>query len=193
MTALEQIYEGRDNAWRLKTSTETYHYFRASNCPPRPQAEQGPFKFTAERNPYNTPWEQLWRKFRTRYPAAATAWTTQSTATIPGLLSWWWDVQLQKYPETCISEVYKAELQLYKHHSSRGGGTTPSIMRYSLSQQLLRQDPDLYRLAVTLRADGVWKLPRLPHSLILLAEQQTMVIATWLVILIMMLYLLLIC
>lgn len=153
-TALGKIYEGRESAWQLKTDAETYHYFTAANRPPRPQSGKGPFRFVVKRTPFDAPNEQLWDTFQGRYPTAAAAWTAQRKATVPGVLVWWWDLHHGKHPETCINDVFKAEVQLYKHHSSGEMGMSPAIMRYSLTQQLLRQDPELYRLAVTLRADG---------------------------------------
>ena len=38
-------------------------------------------------------------------------------------------------------------------------------MRHSLCQKLLQQDPEIYRMTVTLRADGIWKLLSLPMSI----------------------------
>ena len=52
-------------------------------------------------------------------------------------------------------------MELYKFHCVERGGP-PSIMRHPLCQQLLRQDPELYRLAVTPRTDGIWKLLGIP-------------------------------
>ena len=161
-TALEQIYAGKKNAWSLKTRSETYHYFTKENRLPCLNARKELFRFQAEYLPLITSITKLWTTFQVRYLTAAATWASTREATIPGVLTWWWDIHHGSYNEISIYDVFRAEWQLYKYYLTRVDEASPSTMKYSLTQQLLRQDPELYQIAVTLRADGLWKLISVP-------------------------------
>ena len=57
-----------------------------------------------------------------------------------------------------MAEVAEEELKMYKYHGRDPNSQLP-IMRHS---QLVRQDPALYRIAVTLRGDHAWRLMSVP-------------------------------
>ena len=66
---------------------------------------------------------------------------------------------MKGYPEKTIGKVFDEEIAMYRHHSREGD---LPLIRHLLIQQLLQQDTILYKLAVTLRADGNFKLMSLP-------------------------------
>ena len=162
MTALNQIYEGSDDPWGLKTEADTYDLFTAANRPQRPRKALGLRLHQAERFSYRAPSGLLWEAFQAQYPAALTAWSRDGAATLDGVLTWLWDTtDTAEYPKHSIIDVFEQETEMYRFHSREATASLP-IKRHTLLQQLLQQDPELYRITVTLRGDGVWKLISLP-------------------------------
>lgn len=82
-----------------------------------------------------------------------------------GLFAWWWDLKIERYPETCIADVAALEFDLYRHHlrdPSEHNGWLRNML-YSLIQQVMRQDPLYYRYYVLLRPDQQWRLISYPY------------------------------
>lgn len=129
----------------------------------RPREALGPYFYPAKITPYTVPSEQLWKEFEKRFPAGAQTWEGLGATYVVDMLTWWWKDSVERSPgdprrvESTINELFKAEFDLYKFHT-RKDEPQLRIMRHSITQQLLRQDPAMYRLAVTLRADQAWKL-----------------------------------
>lgn len=107
--------------------------------------------------------DELEKDFRERFPDRVMAgWLEQGTVTLQGIFAWWWEA---KFDRTTIAEIAEQECSMYRHHMRQTGkdaNTTIPIMLHSLIQQLVRQDPALYRLIVTLRPDHKWRLMSYP-------------------------------
>lgn len=162
---LNKAWEKGKEPWKLKTDLETYRLFKPSHRPPRPIEALGPYEFFhAEKQQYKPKLDDLWKEFRRHVKENVVAgWNEVKAATLEGMFSWWWE---DKFDGITIATVIEQESAMYRHHTRQKGGTADTsipIMLYSLVQQLVRQDPSCYRLAVTLRPDHAWRLVAYPY------------------------------
>ena len=161
---LETILDGSDDPWDLKTVPETYRLFKPSHRPPRSTEALGPYRFPPpEEPPYKPAADDLKKGFRRIFRERAIAgWEETKATTLRGGFSWLWEGE---FDIMTIANVAQQESAMYRHHmrlAGREAKIAVPILLYSLVQQLVRQDPAIYRLTVTLRPDHAWRLISYP-------------------------------
>lgn len=86
--------------------------------------------------------------------------------TMKEVVSWWWTEKVGTgHQEHTIADVVREDFNMHHHHirlPDRKPETPLPTTLYSLAQQLIRQDPLLYRIMVTLRPEHAWKLISYP-------------------------------
>ena len=146
----------------MKTDDLTYKLFRRSERPIRPRK--------ANRAPWNLLHPDTWRVdadkliegLEEEFPGATKRWKKGGVAVFPGMFDWLWAPPQNNPIGSMIIEMAKTELEMVQFHSKNCHILLQQHLQHSLLQQLVRQDPMLYRLAVTLRNDKQWKLIAYP-------------------------------
>jgi hypothetical protein len=97
---------------------------------------------------------------KTINPDASSVFTAQDVVPLTGFYGW------LVGKDQNMRDVFIEEARMYQHHLRQATTTRDGIipnMYYSLSQQLIRQDPALYELHVNLRQDGETRLLAFPQ------------------------------
>ena len=169
---IQQIGRSTDDGWGLMTGDGTYKWFDAASRPTHPTELRGVYKydplpiaqFALDR-------KQLAEQFELRYEVDVYAtFLDQATINLP-LFSWWWS---QDYAFHMDGEVYTIgelvgiEFNTYNWHfrhedAAVGQRGWLRNMYHGISQQLMRMDPEYYRLTVLLRPDNAWRLISYPY------------------------------
>jgi hypothetical protein len=154
---LRFINENRLQIGRLKTSSETYTWFRVKSRPARASDALGPYKFLHVEPPTGVIVDQ--QLVRVWVGGIDTvAWERDGSINI-NLFGWWF--------ETDIGKIVLAEFDMYRHHLREINGKSNygwlRNMFYSIGQQLMRQDPLYYAAYAALRPDKQWRLVSYPY------------------------------
>ena len=161
-SVLQIIHTGRDDPWKLKTHASTYKYFLPDQRPKRVYEQKEAFRFPDQNEPYSIPSGALRRELGTKYPMRE--WENNDAVTMRHVLSWW---QTQEgplgYTEKTIRDVWEEEMAMYSYHA-KNTVELQEAMRFSLVSQLLRQDPEVWRIAVALQDDEVYRLVAIPSA-----------------------------
>lgn len=158
--ALSVVRHEQKGPWELKAGSH-YELFRRARRPARPNEALSSHRFPAKIPQYSAPGGLLLGDLDTRYPAEMAGWRKYGDTILRGILSWWESERITGHPEATIADIAEAELQMYRHHAADPSSSLHH-MRHSIVQQLIRQDPFLYRLAVTLRGGHAWRLMSIP-------------------------------
>jgi hypothetical protein len=154
---LSFIYEHRHAIGALKTSKDTYKWFRMANRPARASDALGPYKFVHNELPVDAEYDQqALRSWIAGLDSAA--WDRDGSVNV-NLFGWWF--------ETRIGNIVLAEYEAYRHHLREINGKSNygwlRNMFYSIGQQLMRQDPKYYAAYAALRPDKQWRLVSYPY------------------------------
>jgi hypothetical protein len=154
---LQYIHENRLDIGRLKTSKETFLWFRMKNRPPRASDALGPYKFMHTEVPseFDYDQEQLLASIDGK---AMQVWKEEGSVNVD-IFAWWFNTE--------IGELLLQEFDMYRHHLREINGKSNygwlRDMFYSVAQQLMRQDPVYYALYAALRPDKQWRLVSYPY------------------------------
>jgi len=154
---LRLIYHARNHLGTIKTDPTTYSWFRKAHRPPVPSDSLGPYKFihnSAPRFSYDR--EALLDRMLS--PNDQDVWQREGSV-VSNVFGWWWD--------SGISAMMEEEMRMYRHHQRLINGRPNygwlRTMVHGLCQQLMRQDPQYYRLYCALRPDSWWRLISYPY------------------------------
>jgi len=154
---LRYIHNNRLEIGRLKTSKDTFSWFRVKNRPARASDTLGPYKFKHEDLLADLDYDQQtvldWIG-----GVDTAAWNEEGSVNI-NLFGWWF--------ETEIGNIVLREFDAYRHHLREINGKSNygwlRNMFYSIGQQLMRQDPVYYATYAALRPDKQWRLVSYPY------------------------------
>ncbi|RDL34485.1 uncharacterized protein BP5553_07613 [Venustampulla echinocandica] len=149
---LRTLYEKRLEIGKLKTEEETFQWFRVANRPARPSDGLGPYKFMHNRAPGGFQFDQ--EEILSAWDATILLRWQAEGSVIHDLFGWWFTSPLG-------SEIYD-EFNMYLHYLREINGRKNigwlRNMFFSVTQQLMRQDPAYYMLYAALRPDRAWRL-----------------------------------
>jgi hypothetical protein len=154
---LRYIHDNRLRIGTLKSDAETYRWFRRMNRPARPSDALGPYKFRhiSPTGPYTFDQDLILASIG---DGIRGTWERDGTVNVD-IFGWWFEGE--------VGGVTLREFDMYKHHLRRINGKENygwlRNMFYSLSQQLMRQDPLYYALYAALRPDKQWRLIAYPY------------------------------
>ncbi|RDW72128.1 hypothetical protein BP5796_08162 [Coleophoma crateriformis] len=162
---LQTIYDRRLDIGRLKTEVPTFEWFRRANRNAHPTDGLGVYRFVHSTVPefeYVPKLVLQHVQMILGLPANTDVlkqFQEDGTITAP-VFKWLYD-----YPE--LEEMIDLEFLMYRYHLRE----TPSRkhwgwcrnMYFSITQQLIRQDPVYYMLYVGLRPDKKWRLISFPY------------------------------
>jgi hypothetical protein len=155
VSRLRLVHERRLELGKLKTSPETFSWFRVANRPARPSDMLGPYKFVHQ-TPARFQYDQT--KLLQRLGIDITDWVQDGSINV-SIFSWWF--------EGPIGRIIDLEFDMYRHHLREiNGKPNYGWLRnsfYSTAQQLMRQDPLYYALYAALRPDQQWRLVSYPY------------------------------
>jgi hypothetical protein len=165
----------RSTVGNLKAASATYWWFAQAVRGLHPEEIRGVFKYDVARaadpiafRPHH---EHILQQMQGAYGVAiAQEYEAVGTVNVP-IFGWWFeehDTLTLDGVRYSIAELAKLEMSMYEWHFRKESGNSGSLgwlrnMYHSGIQQLLRQDPEYYRLYVALRPDHHWRLMTYPY------------------------------
>ena len=157
MEWLSHIHANFEELGRLKTADDTYHWFRRSARPVRPEDELGPYRFKHQTLPaFDFDPEAILEGYGLQGYFAE--FQRRGTVSIP-IFDWW--------KSSGILDLIRDELNMYRYHMRLlNGRNNMGWLRnclYSLGQQLMRQDPMYWIVYCCLRHDKKTEVVSYPY------------------------------
>ncbi len=157
---LHEYWRYRFKIPELKTSSETWQWFRAADRPFRPADNLGVYNYIPSGSALfiDAPALERWLRIRSG------DWERDGSVVISGLFDWMFAFD-DMSPR--ISDIITQEFNMYQHHLREIGGRNNygwlRNMFYGLIQQAVRQSPAYYIAYVALRPDHNHRLISYPY------------------------------
>jgi len=171
---IRTMAESRNDIGGLMTG-DTYHWWSLAVRPPHPAEIRGVFKYDVADDPAkDTDWQPavgaIFDDLKARYNMDVKATYEETGNVHVPAFAWWFETVVGYFedkPVTIADLAYK-EFDMYLWHFRSESGNAGSLgwlrnCYYSGIQQLMRQDPEYYRLYVALRPDHFWRLMTHPY------------------------------
>lgn len=165
----------KDKALALMRDSATYKWFHAQSRPRHAIELRGMYKYDPVCHRGEPPFEPsvdaIIEQFRQRYNVDIRSVFEHDSTIILPLFKWWWSTDYPVFVEGAeytIAQLVDEEFDLYHWHQRYNAGPTGCLgwvrnMYHANCQQLMRMDPEYYRLYVALRADHRWRIVSYPY------------------------------
>jgi hypothetical protein len=154
----------------VKTWLDTYAWFALTVRPKHPAEIRGVYKYDPLHADVPSRFKpavlSILKDFEERYGGEiGPKWEAEGSVTAP-IFDWWFRHQWPDQP--VIWDMVREEFEMYNWHYRKDHGHSGSLgwlraMYHSGAQQLMRMDPEYYRLYVALRPDHQWRLISYPY------------------------------
>jgi hypothetical protein len=168
---LESVALHRYNLGTLKTADETFHWFARTVRPLHPSEIRGVYKYDFIKPPEFQPSvEHIIADINARYSIdLLDSWDETGNAQL-AIFGWWFTETVGTFEgkTVTIGDLALTEFDVYMWHFRRESGNSGSLgwlrnAYYMGIQQMMRSDPEYYRLYVALRPDHNWRLISYPY------------------------------
>jgi hypothetical protein len=175
LTRILRIAKCRNNLGDLMVADDTYHWFNLMVRDHHPAEIRGVYKYDMVQNPATVEFkpdvDAIFDDLKNTYNMDVNA-VFQNTGNVHVPIFNWWFTTVVKRGEDgkdiTLADLALEEIDMYMFHYRRDAGNAGSLRwlcdcYYSGAQQLMRQDPEYYRLYVGLRPDYHWHLISYPY------------------------------
>ncbi|KAI9889933.1 MAG: hypothetical protein M1814_004656 [Vezdaea aestivalis] len=165
---LEMINQGWNSLAAIKTDPKTYILFCKSHRPSQLADDHGVYRFPSlpsEKFSFNQ--DCGLSNVGIGYDAID-QWDKEGSIHLKSLFSWWWSEKIDTPAgKWCLGDLLDTEFEMYDYHlEDVGRAHNKGWLRnavYSITQQIIRQDPVYYATYCALRPDKKWRLVSYPY------------------------------
>lgn len=168
---IKAFWEHRLDLEAFRTGEETHQWFRLADRPPVPSDARGVYAYDTVVQPTVPRLDDSdAKRIVDEIAGKAGTWETwqQDGNLVIDMFTWLWHgIDVDGGHESGVGDLIDTELMMYEHHQGKlnghGNRGWLRVMFFSLTQQIIRQDVDYWRLYVGLRPDRAYTLVSYPY------------------------------